>query len=335
MSDRELRAELMQLTLGYWRSQLLFTAQRLGVFEALQGGSRDAAEVAAACGAAPGHVARLLEACATIGLVAKVDGRFRNGELAERFLVPGAPQWMGDWVRFMAYCYEPWGRLTDTMRAGRPVLERPGTEAAARAYTRTLILAMRDYAAGPGSELAAHLDLAGRRRLLDVAGGPGTYAIQLARVNPQLAAEVFDLPEVVPVTAELIAEAGLAGRVTTRAGSYLTDDFGHGYDVVLLSNMMHQEDPDGCRMLLRKAHAALEPGGLLVIQSAFIGAGKAGQTWAALQSVQLALFYEGGRNYSVDEMRGLALECGFADPVHKRMSLVSATSLLLATRPGA
>jgi SAM-dependent methyltransferase len=320
----------MQLALGYWRSQVLFTALDLGLFEALGEGPRKAADLAARTGASPSHLAMLLNAAAAIGLVQRNGDQFLNSPMVERFLLEGSPESMTEWVRFMARCYEPWGGLGDTVKGGRPVsVMRPDLEAAP---TRSLILAMRDWARGPGSELVRHLDLSGRKRLLDVGAGPGTYSVLLAERWPGLSAECLDLPAVVPITREVIAASAAAARVSARPGSYLTDDFGSGFDVVLMSNMLHQEDRDTVVRILRKAAAALVPGGLLVVQSAFLDPDTGAGTWAALMSLQLSLFYEGGRNYSLDEMQALIREAGFADLRVRRMSLINSDSLILATK---
>lgn len=322
----------MQLALGYWRSQVLFTALELGVFERLRDRPLDAAAVAKRCGSEPRRTESLLEACVALGLLKQADRRYSNGEMVETFLLEGAPQYMGNWIRFMGQCYGPWGSLAANVRTGRPVeAMRPG-DPAAGAYTRSLILGMHDYANGPGREMVRHLDLTGRRRLLDVGGGPGTYSLLLARQYPDLEAVVLDLPPVVEIARELIQEWGLADRVCARAASYLTDDLGSGFDVVLLSNMLHQEDPDTCREILRKARAALVDGGLLVIQATFLDAEKAAQTWAILQTIQLQLFYGGGRNYSVGEMAEMVRHAGFRGVHVKRMSLINSTSLILAVK---
>lgn len=331
-SDRELRMQLMQLTQGYWRSQVLFAATELGVFAALAGGELPGAEVAARCAIAEEPAERLCNAAVALGLLEKSGDRYRNARLAELFLVEGAAEGMSQWVRFMADIYEPWGSLAGAVRAGRPVVDGFGQLFAGRDYTRHIILAMHEYARGPGREIVHHVDLTGRTRLLDVGGGPGTHSILFAQRYPDLHAEVLDLPPVLEITREIIAEYGMTDRVSTRAGNYHTDDLGSGYDVVVLSNMLHQEDPETCMQLLRKAHAALTDGGLLVVQLAFLNADKTSPAWAALQSLQLLLMYPGGRAYSFDEVHAMLPEAGFTNAKTKKMSMLSSESLIVATR---
>lgn len=331
-SDRELRMQLMQLTIGYWRSQVLFAASELGVFDALAGGPMPASDVAARCRSAPEYTERLLNGCVACDLLEKSGGRFSNNRLASQFLTTDGAQSLAHWVRFMGDCYRPWSGLADAIRDGKPVADGFNQIARGDDYTRHIILAMHEYALGPGRAMVEHLDLSGRMKLLDVGGGPGTYSILLAERFPQLEAEVLDLASVVEITRELVERHGMTGRVTTRAGNYLTDDLGSGYDVVLLSNMLHQENPETCRVLLRKAHAALSDDGLLVIQLAFLNAEKDAPAWGVLQSLQLLLLYPHGRTYSFDEVMAMLPETGFTDGRIKKLSMLRSESLILATR---
>lgn len=331
-SDRELRAQLMQLTTGFWRSQVLFAASELGVFDALADGPLTANEVASQCGTSAGHTERLLNGCVACDLLEKRGGRYANGRLASEYLATNGAQTLAHWVRFMGDCYRPWSSFADVIRDGRPVAD--GFEQIARGedYTRHIILAMHEYALGPGRAIVKTLDLTGRTRMLDVGGGPGTYPILLAQRFPELTAEIMDLPPVLEITREIIEQYGMAHRVTTREGNYLTDDFGSGYDVILLSNMLHQESPETCTALLRKAHAALADDGLLVVQLAFLNAEKDAPVWGVLQSLQLAVFYPHGRAYSFDEVLAMLPDAGFHDGRVKKMSLLRSESLILATK---
>ena len=332
-SDRELRMQLMQMTTGYWRSQVLFASSELGVFDALADGPLLASDVAARCASSPEYMERLLNGCVACDLLEKQpDGCYANDRLAAEFLTGEGAQSLAHWVRFMGDCYRPWSGLAGAVRDGRPVADGFDQIARGKDYTRHIILAMHEYALGPGRAMVEHLDLADRTRLLDVGGGPGTYSVLLAKKYPQLAADVFDLPSVVGITDEIILEHGMTDRVRTRPGNYLTDDFGSGYDVVLLSNMLHQEDPDTCVALLRKAHAALVDGGLLVIQLAFLNAAKDAPAWGVLQSLQLLLLYPHGRAYSFDEVLAMLPEAGFIDGRIKKLSMLRSESLILAHR---
>lgn len=330
--ESELRASLIHTALGYWRSQVLFTTHGLGVFEALAAGPRAGDELARECGSSSDYTERLLNAGVAIGLLRKSEGRFENAPIADLFLRRDRPGYMGNWLDLMSAWYTPWGRLAQAMQTGEPV-EDPIEHLGERGdYTRHFIMAMHDYAMGPGREILNHLDLSDRRRLLDLGGGPGSYSILLCERHEQLKAVVFDLPPVVAIAEEIIASHGLAERVSVQGGDYLADSIGEGYDVVLLSNMLHQESPEACKQLLRKAHDAMAPEGLLVIQAMFLNKEKDGPTWPTLQSLLLLLVYNGGRAYSLDETLAMLPEAGFGAPEVRRMSFASAESIILARK---
>jgi hypothetical protein len=213
-------AKLAPLALGALSAQALFAANELGVFGLLaDAGPLPAAEVAARLGTAPDATARLLGTLVAIGLLERDGDRFANAPTAAAHLVPGAPGSMASWVSLVGGSAETFRGLGEAVRTGEST-EPP------REYVvgdpderRRFCMGMHEYAIGSGRELARDLDLSGRARLLDVGGGPGTYAVLLAECNPDLSCVVFDLPSVVEVADEVIARHGLGDRVSTLAGT--------------------------------------------------------------------------------------------------------------------
>ena len=113
------------------------------------------------------------------------------------------------------------------------------------------IAAMHNRGGVDADGLAARLPLAGLKRVLDVGGGSGVYAMGMCRAEPGLEVVVLDLPKVVPITARYVAEAGLSDRITTKAGNFNSDDWGAGYDLVLLSAIVHMLGPEEKRPVTR------------------------------------------------------------------------------------
>lgn len=329
----EERVRLNRLAIGGWAAQCLFAASELGVFDLLSSrGPSSPAEVAVELGTDEDATARLLGALVAVDLAEHRDGRFANTSAAEQFLVSGRPESLATWVALIGRWNRTFGELPEAVRAGRPA-EVPEEHLGESAqYTRDFILGMHDYAIGPGRELARHLDLDGRRLLLDVGGGPGTYSILLAEENPSLACRVFDLPEVIEIADEVIAKEGLGDRISTLPGDYHSDPFPDGFDVVLVSNVLHQEDWDSCSAILRNARAALEPGGLVVVHAMFLNERGDGPLWPALHNLLMLLVYRGGRAYSVEQTYRMLGDAGFEDPEVHRMSPFNAGSFVTARR---
>ena len=199
------------------------------------------------------------------------------------------------------------------MRSGRPV-EAPEVhlgEDAAR--TRAFVLAMHGRALGIGRAVVPMLDLGGCSRLLDLAGGPGTYAALLAQAYPSLTCVTVDLPAVSAVAAELVREAGLSERVQCRAGDYHSDSYEPGaFDAVTIFGALHQESPPHILSILKRAHAALKPGGTLYVLDMMTDATHTQPAFSALFAVNMALTTRNGWVFSDEELKGWMAEAGFA-----------------------
>lgn len=263
----------MQVATAHRASVALFTAAELDVFSALAQGAVTAADVARDTGVPHVEPLRLvLEMCVQSGLLQRVDGRddaYANSPTTETFLVRGRPSYIGAGLQYAADLYPAWGRLTDLVRTGRAPLAPETILGDDPEKTRHFVHAMHQRAQGIGTVLPAVVNLEGCRRLLDVGGGPGTYSMRLIAATPGLRSTILDLPGVLAVTREIVDSEGYADRVDLRPGNYLTSDFGTGYDAVLLSGMMHRETAADCQLLLRKAAAALNPGGRIVVSDVF------------------------------------------------------------------
>ena len=285
---------IMQLSTGYWASQTLLTAKRLGLFELLARESRSCAQVAQALGTEERATRLFLNACAAIGLVERTAERYAVSPLAAAFLVPGRPGFLGNALRYSDNLYATWGDLEKSLRSGAPALPPQSYLGDDPRRTRDFVYGMHDRALAIGQALVGLVDLDARRRLLDVGGGPGTYAALFARRYPDLRATVIDLPHVVAIASEIIESMGAAGAVATRAGDYLTCELPGGQDVVLISGVFHRETEATCRSLIERALAALVSGGMLVVSDVFTDAGGAGPPFATLFGLNMLLTAQDG-----------------------------------------
>ena len=260
---------IMQLALAYRASAVFFAASDLDVFSHIGSDALTAADVASRCGAAAEPLRMVLETCADAGLLKRDGDRFRNTPTTDTFLTKGRPAYLGDSLKYARDLYPAWGAMTQLVKTGRPTMPPETILGEDKAKTRAFVMAMHERARGIGSVLPHNVDLTGRKRLIDVGGGPGTYSVALCRNTPGLTSTVLDRPGVLDVTRELIDAAGFADRVTLMPGDYLTTPFGSGFDVALLSGMMHRETGEGVNLLLRKTFEALEPGGQIMVSDVF------------------------------------------------------------------
>jgi ubiquinone/menaquinone biosynthesis C-methylase UbiE len=304
-------APIMELASAFMQSRALLTACELDLFTAVGGCERSSGEVARLLQTDERATDRLMDVLCAFGLLAKSGGRFRNTPLAARFLVRGASEPLGGLMHWV-HLWESWGTLTAAVRKGGSVSARPVGEQA-EAWRTAFIAAMT-----------------GVSRVLDVGGGSAAYAMEFVRARPGASAVVFDLPEVLPLTASYVKEAGLSARVALVAGDYDRDPLGDGFDLVLLSAILHSNSPEGNRELIRKAAAALVPSGQLVIQEFIVDEDRTSPPFAALFALNMLVGTAAGDTYTESEVRRWMAEAGLSGVTRKETPF--GTSLIVGRK---
>ena len=316
---------------GYMPSRVLLSAIELDLFTAV---ARSDAPTSDALAAALGTDARatrvLLDALVALGVLSKRGAAYANAPVAVRYLVEGARDDARAPLRHNVSLWSTWSTLTEVVRTGRPVAHREMHQRG-DAWTTPFIAAMHRNAALRAPLLVQAVGAEGARRLLDVGGGSGAYSIAFARVAPALEADVFDLPTVVPIARRHVAEAGLLDRVHTRTGDLRRDAFGTGYDLALLSAICHMLGPDEVRDLFRRVHAALVPGGRLVIQDHVMAEDRTAPRAGALFAVNMLVGTPSGGTYTEAEYAAWLGEAGFTGI--RRVALTGPNDLMVAVRP--
>ncbi len=310
--------QIMAMARGFQPAKMLMAAVDLGLFDFLEE-PKSAVEIAAKLQADARATGIFLNGLAALGLLVKGVDYFRNSKLASRFLVQKGDNYRGAIIKHIEHTWKRgWEDLQETILVGRPA-EDPEKWVDARperdeGEVRSFILGMHAIARDLAPTVAAKLDLKGVRRLLDLGGGPATYAIAFAQANPELNATVFDLPMPIEIAQEKIAASGLTDRVNTLPGNFLKDDIGSGYDFVWISQILHSHNEAQCKFLIGKAAAALNPGGTLAIQDFYLNADGASPTGAAMFGVHMLAVTPRGRAYTHGEVAEWMKEAGLAAP---------------------
>ncbi len=328
------REDLTGLTRAYWASRAVLTAVELGVFEALGKRRLGAAVLARRVGADPRALTLLLDALAGLGVLVKHRASWSVAPALRPFLAEGPESALG-MLRHHARLWRAWSGLTDSVRTGRRVVVEHGSgfrrgPEAARAFT----LAMRDGARRLAPGVAEEVPLRGCRRLLDLGGGPGTYAAAFARRYPGLRVTVVDLPDVVAVGKELTAaERDVRGRISWCAADLDTDPLPPGADAAFLSHVIHSQTEAQVRALFGKVAAALVPGGVLVVRDFFLEPDRVRPPSASLFALNMLVNTEGGRTYTAAEVVAWLKEAGFRSAVRRRSRAVPDTGYVIARTP--
>jgi 2-polyprenyl-3-methyl-5-hydroxy-6-metoxy-1,4-benzoquinol methylase len=304
-------ADLTNLVNAFRPSRIILTGFELGVFTVLSGKRLPSASVARAVRADARGVDRLLNALCALGLLSKRGGKFRNMPFTERFLVEGTPAYMAG-LAHTANMWTSWANLTRAVRRGGAVPRPRGCRASRRRRTRGFIAAMHQRASLQAAETVHLLDLFGVKRILDVGGGSGAYAMAMVRAASGARATVFDLPDVIPLTRGYVKREGLAQSFDYLAGDFHKDDFGRGYDLILLSAIIHMNSAAENKRLFRKCAGALNTGGRLVVQDYIMNDRRTLPATGAFFALNMLVGTRAGDTYTAREVRGWLEGAGFS-----------------------
>jgi predicted O-methyltransferase YrrM len=300
---------LMKVSGAYWESFPLHVAVDLDVFTRIGGGSLSAEEISSPWRGNVRSARMLLEALAAMGLLEKKADRYSNTEAAKNFLVKTSPGYMGHAVKHHHHLVSSWSKLSQAVKSGNPVKKRRRT----RAELESFLMAMYNNAMSLAPGITQEIDLSRRRHLLDLGGGPGTYAIHFCQANPNLRATVFDLPTTEPFARKTVRRFGLSSRIDFQAGDYLEDTVQGTYDVAWLSQILHSMGPEACLTVIKKAVSVLEPGGLILVHDFLLNDTHDGPLFPALFALNMLVNTEEGRSYSEGEVKDMLVKAGVRD----------------------
>jgi 3-hydroxy-5-methyl-1-naphthoate 3-O-methyltransferase len=254
----------------------------------------------------------LLNACVGIGLLKKGNNAYSNVPVTQAYMVQGEQGYLGDALKYNDDLYGVWDKLCESIQHNKPAMIPETQLGDDPEKTRHFIMGMHNRALGIGRCFAEEQNLEGRKRLLDVGGGPGTYSLILAGKTPGLTSKVMDLPGVLKITKEIINGFGLKKRVSTVEGDYTRDEFPKDNDVVLFSGMLHRETPEMFKALLKKAYDALLPGGMVIINDLFFdNDNKDSPPFVTLFALTMLLTSAHGTIHSKTNAEKWLLETGF------------------------
>jgi SAM-dependent methyltransferase len=206
---------------------------------------------------------------------------------------------------------ESWAQLDQAVLSGRPVRNRASFSN--DEWRESFLLGMFNLAMGLAPKIVPLIDLSSKRHLLDLGGGPGTYAIHFCLKNPQLKATVYDLPTTRPFAEKTIEQFELTDKIQFAEGNYINDPIKGRYDAIWLSHILHGEGPDDCRMIIQKAVGVLEPGGIIIIHDFILNNSMDGPLFPALFSLNMLLGTDSGQSYSEDQIIEMLSDAGIKD----------------------
>ena len=221
--SENLHDQLNRLVSGYWYTQTIYVAAKLGIAELLKDGPRSAEELASVTGTNPRALYRLLRALASIGIFAEDHGRFLLTPLAECLLDASTKAMATMRGEFQ---YRAWGELLYSIQTGESAFEKQHGKPIFDFFSenpdagKIFDQAMTGVHGRETDAMLEAYDFTGIGTLADIGGGNGSVITAILIKYPAMQGILFDLPGVLERTSTNIKVAGLEGRCKAFAGSF-------------------------------------------------------------------------------------------------------------------
>ena len=313
---------VFEIALSYHRTAALTAAVNLDIFTLIGEGAGTIDALATKTGASARGLRILCDFLTVIGLLQKREREYGLTPAAARFLDRSSPLALGGCVDFLAAPE----MLALVLNDPASYVRRGGSQglsvvAPDHPVWVRFARAMTSFAAPGAKRTAAHVATwpAPPRTVLDVAAGHGLYGIEVARAVPTTVVTALDWAEVLCVARENAEAAALGERFRTLTGNVFEIDWGGPFDLVLLPNILHYFDRDGCVALLRKARSSIAPSGRILAVEFVPNADRVSPPLQAAFAFFALATSPGGDAYTVTELDEFARAAGFSGVAARRL----------------
>ncbi|MCP4370765.1 MAG: SAM-dependent methyltransferase [Deltaproteobacteria bacterium] len=299
---------LLQLSGQYWETCTLHAAVKLDVFTAIGDQQIAGDDIAQRLNVNKNGITRLLNALTAMNLLEKSDDKFSNVLAGTTFLSKDSPGYIGYIITHHHHLVDSWSKLDQAVKTGTPVRARVSDTSPE--WRESFLMGMFNIAMSMAPLVADTIDLSGRDHMLDLGGGPGTYAIHFCMKNPALKATVYDLPTTRPFAEKTIGKFDLTDRIDFMDGNYVEEGIEGVYDVAWLSHILHGEGQKDCQRIIEKTVSALEPGGMIIVHDFILNNTMDGPLFPALFTLNMFLGTSDGQSYSEKQITDMLDNAG-------------------------
>ncbi len=302
---------------GYWLSQCLYVAAKLGIADLLTDGPKHCDELAAATNTNSDNLYRVLRALASVGVFAETEPRYFQLTPMAECLRGDAPNSVKDTTLMLLdeVHYGAWGNLLHSVQTGESsfeylhgmsffeyVRENPATG-------ETFDRAMTEDSSKQAKAIVANYSFAEVKTVVDVGGGAGILIAAILRNNPHLKGILLELPHVIKKALPVLKNVGASDRCQLVEGDFFTTIPTTG-DVYLLKNVLHNWDDEKAIAILRNCRRAMGQKGKLLVIERVIHPGNE-PAFSKLLDLEMLVMTSGGRERTEVEFCELFKTAGF------------------------
>lgn len=319
---------------AHQRSAALRGAIELDLFTAIAQGKHSLEGLTEHCEGTPRSVRILCDYLVVCGFLTKCGGDYGLTPTSAQFLDRAQPAYMGSVARFVNSqdLLRSFDDVAELVRRGTTVMSEQGSTEPdwegwvefARCMAPMMIPASRQIAA------RVEESHSGPIRVLDVAAGHGVFGIAIAERNPEARIVALDWENVLQVAQEGAERAGVADRYELMVGDATKDDFGEGYDVVLLTNILHHFDRETCVAMMKRASDCLKPSGIAVTLEFVPNGDRVSPPVPATFAFMMLGTTPAGDAYTFEELDAIAKEAGFSS--NELVELENSAQVVIVSR---
>lgn len=270
---------LFQLASGYWISQAIYVAAKLGIADVLKHGAKSSNEIALKTGADDNSLSRLMRALCAVGVFRmNGNGTFAITDLGKPLQsgIPGSLRAMV--ITLGEVHYTAWAHLLESIKTGAAafphafgakMFEYLGRENDAG---NTFNRAMTDYSGLSSCAVLLSYDFSAIRSIVDVGGGCGKLLTSILHMYPSMRGTLFDMGSVIAAAEEGLKENPCRDRCKTVSGNFL-ESVPCDFDAYLLSSVIHDWDDECAIKILENCRRSMSQQSKVLLVELVVPAG--------------------------------------------------------------
>ncbi len=293
-------------------------ADEVGTFAAISSEALDTGALAAKLDVDARALAIHLGLLGGLDMVERRNGKWRATALARTWMHPEGEGYYGPLLSGFRDNAPLHKQMLETLKTGdigsghNTYVEEWERGALPQDLAHRIAAFMHSHSVASSKSVAQVPDMTRVNSLLDVGGGSGVFAIEIARANPGLTTTILEIDTMCVAAQAYVDKSGLGDRVGTVAVDMFRQDWPTGHDAHFFSNIFHDWSDKTCRLLAEKSFAALPQGGQIMLHEILMDDDGAGALIPAAFSM-LMLLGTRGRQYSLPELADFLEGAGFVD----------------------
>ncbi len=307
---------MLQMTSGYWISQSIYAAAKLGIPDLLKDGPKSYEELASSTETNARSLYRVLRALAQVGVFAeKQEGTFALTPLSSCLRSDDPKSVRALAILFGEEQYKAWGDILHSVRTGESSFEHLFGMPVFQYYAqnpeaeKTFNAAMTSGSDAEKAAVVQTYDFSTIHKLVDIGGGQGSFIASILKANPTLKGVLFDLPSVVEGAKDVLSAEGVAERCEIVGGSFY-DSVPSGADAYILKHVLHDWDDDTSLTILKNCHRSIQENGKLLVVEQIVPPGNE-PALAKFMDVNMMMLHPGGCERTEAEYQALFEAAGF------------------------